>query len=142
MHIAYKKYRFSEFRAPFAPLGPCFAATSLKFPHHQGDLGELEMLLLRRGCSAGFRLRRASLLERLLQVFFPPLFSSRLFFFFPSQVFTGLPAARISPLPSRLFFLPLPDLLDLGAPREGHQTTHVQLLKPAPLQPNFLIQSL
>ena len=100
------------------------------------------MLLLRRGCSAGFRLRRASLLERLLQVFFPPLFSSRLFFFFPSQVFTGLPAARTSPLPSRLFFLPLPDLLDLGAPREGHQTTHVQLLKTAPLQPNFLIQSL
>ena len=47
---------------------------------------------LRCCCSAGFACGELScLLETLLQVFFPPLFSSRLFFFFPSQVFTGLP---------------------------------------------------
>ena len=100
------------------------------------------MLLLRRGCSAGFRLRRACLLETLLQVFFPPLFSSRLFFFFPSQVFTGLPRRPNIPPTLPPLLSPLPELLDLGAPREGHQTTHVQRLKPAPLQPNLLLQTL
>ena len=78
--------------------GPCGAATSLSSPCLP-VMGELEMLLLRRGCSAGFRLRRASLLEKLLQVFFPLLFSSRLFFFFPSLFLRGSPASRSSPDP-------------------------------------------
>ena len=73
------------------PFGPWLRSNISQVPPTQVNRGNLEMLLLRRGCSAGFRLRRACLLETLLQVFFPPLFSSRLFFFFPSQVFTGLP---------------------------------------------------
>ena len=84
------------------------------------------MLLLRRGCSAGFRLRRAGLLEKLLQVFFPPLFPSRLFFFFLSQVFTGLPRLPTFPLFSRLYFLLFPDPPDFDPPQEGHRTTQAQ----------------
>ena len=100
------------------------------------------MLLLRRGRSAGFRLRRAGLLERLLQMFFPLLSSPRLFVFFPLLTFTGIPRLPIFPLPSRLFFflLPLPDLQDLGALREGRQTAHVQRTREIPLQPTFLIR--
>ena len=99
------------------------------------------MLLLRRGRSAGFRLRRAGLLERPLQMFFPLLSSPRLFVFFPILTFTGIPRLPIFPLPSRLFFLLLlPDLQDLGAIREGRQTAHVQHTKEAPLQPNSLIR--
>ena len=100
------------------------------------------MLLLRRGRSAGFRLRRAGLLERPLQMFFPLLSSPRLFVFFPLLTFTGIPRLPIFPLPSRLFFLlPLPDLQDIGALREGRQTAHVQRTREAPWQPNFLIRS-
>ena len=99
------------------------------------------MLLLRRGRSAGFRLRRAGLLERLLQMFFPLLSSPRLFVFFPLLTFTGIPRLPIFPLPSRLFFLLLlPDLHDIGALREGRQTAHVQRTREAPWQPNFLIR--
>ena len=77
------------------------------------------MLLLRRGCCAGCRLRRDSLPEGLLQMFFPLLSSSRLFIFFPLPLFTGLPRLPIFPLPARLFFLLSPELLDLGAPLKG-----------------------
>ena len=125
LHIAYKKYRFSENRAPFGSARPCFAATSFKFPPHRIIGGNLRCC-----CSAGL-LRRVSPAARepaylrgffrcSFLFFFPPAFS----FSFPSLIFfTGLPRLLIFPLPSRSFFL----FLDLGAPREGQHTTHVQL---------------
>ena len=96
LHIASKKIQNFE---KFAPLLPLLRSNISQVPPSQVNRGNLEMLLLRRGCSAGFRLRRASLLEKLLQVFFPLLFSSRLFFFFPSQFLRGSPASRFSPDP-------------------------------------------
>ena len=100
------------------------------------------MLLLRRVAPQGFAFGdEACLPERLLQVFFPLLFSSRLFFFFPLPVFTGLLRLPSFPLPSRLFFLLLPDLLDLGPPRENNTLPMSSSQKQTPLQPNFLIKT-
>ena len=123
LHIAWKNHRFLEKSRPF---GPWLRSNISQVPPSQVNRGNLEMLLLRRGRCAGFRLRRPCLLEKLLQVFFPLLFSSRLFFFFPSLSFTdflrsfyGAPPPPDFPPPSRLFFLLFPDLLDIGAPQEG-----------------------
>ena len=108
------KYRFSENRAPFAPLDPASQQHLSSSPRAGALVGNLRCC-----CSAGFRLRRAALLEKLPQVFLPLLFSSRLFLFFLSHFFTGHPRLPSSPLPSRLFS-PFPDPLDFGALQEGH----------------------
>ena len=84
------------------------------------------MLLLRRGLlrKVSPSARKPAYLRGCFRCsflfFFPPAFS----FSFPSlNFFTGLPRLPNSPLPSRSSFL---QLLDLGAPREGQHTTHVQ----------------
>ena len=143
LHIAYKKYRFSENRAPFGSARPCFAATSFKFPPHRIIGGNLRCC-----CSAGL-LRRVSpsatkpaylrgCFRCSFLFFFPLAFS----FSFPSLIFfTGLPRLPIFPLPSRSFFSSSPTSAlperDSTLPMCSSQA-HTQ---DTPLQPNFLIQT-
>ena len=76
-------------------------------------------------------------------MFFPLLFSSRLFVFFPLPTFYGAPPPLLFPLPPRLFLFPLTDLLDLGASPEGDKALPMcNSLRHEPLQPNLLIKTL
>ena len=124
LHIASRKYRFSEKSRPFCP---CYAATSLKFPPHRVIGGNLRCCCSAGAAPQGFACGELVYLRSCSRCSF-------LFFFPPASSFSSPPSFYGAPpppdhpptLPPLLSPLPRPPR-PRRSPRGRHQTTHVQL---------------